>query len=183
MSTLKFEKPTNAIFKRLGTNRNIAFCRIERNVKDLMNISAKVELSLSLLLKEIKSLDAHEKASISEQIDDLDIAVRVFGEMQSEMRTCFYPDAEDMIYWYELPTDQESMYLIIKASPLHVNEQLYEKVFKNKSAVIATSATLTISERFKYFMKRSGLEMMEGDRVKTVIYESPFNYEEQCEIW
>jgi len=88
-----------------------------------------------------------------------------------------------MIYWYELPTDQESMYLIIKASPLHVNEQLYNKVFNNKSSVIATSATLTISERFKYFMKRSGLEMIEGDRVKTEIYESPFNYEEQCEIW
>ena len=154
-----------------------------KECEELMNISAKIDRSLALLLKEIKSLDPHEKASISEQVDDLDIAVRVFGEMQVEMRTCFYPDAEDMIYWYELPTDPESMYLIIKASPLHVNEQLYEKVFSNKSAVIATSATLTISERFKYFMKRSGLEMMEGDRVKTVIYESPFNYEEQCEIW
>ncbi|MEA2077148.1 MAG: helicase C-terminal domain-containing protein [Candidatus Marinimicrobia bacterium] len=154
-----------------------------KECQDLMNASAKIDRSLALLLKEIKSLNAHEKASISEQADDLDIAVKVFGEMQSEMRTCFYPDAEDIIYWYELPVDQDSLYMIIKASPLHVNEQLYEKVFKNKKAVIATSATLTISERFKYFMKRSGMDLLEEDRTKTEMYESPFNYEEQCEIW
>jgi predicted DnaQ family exonuclease/DinG family helicase len=150
---------------------------------DLMKISAKVETSLSLLLKEIKSLQAAEKASISEQADDLDIAIRTFGEMQAEMRTCFYPDSDDYIYWYELPVDQDSVYMTIKASPLHVNEQLHEKVFKNKKAVIATSATLTIAERFKYFLKRSGLDLMDEDRVKTEMYESPFNYEEQCEIW
>lgn len=150
---------------------------------ELMNLSAKLERSLALLLKEIKALDTKEKASISEQCDDLNIAINAFGELQSDMRTCFFPDSEDMIFWYELPVDSDSIFMTVKASPLHVNEQLHEKVFKNKKAVIATSATLTIADRFKYFMKRSGLEMMEGDRVRTEIYESPFNYEEQCEIW
>ena len=154
-----------------------------KECNDLMKISTKLEKSLSLLLKEIKSLDAAEKASISEQADDLDIAINTFGEMQAEMRTCFYPDTDEYIYWYELPVDQENANIIIKASPLHVNEQLHEKVFKDKKAVIATSATLTIADRFKYFMKRSGLDMMDEDRIKNEIYESPFNYEEQCEIW
>lgn len=151
--------------------------------EELMQHSTRLDKSLNLLLKEIKALEAHEKASISEQVDDLDMAVRVFGELQAEMRTCLYPDSEDYIYWYELPTDQDSLYITIKASPLHVNEQLFDKVYKNKMSIIATSATLSISERFKYFMKRSGLDMIESDRVKTLIYESPFNYEEQCEIW
>ena len=154
-----------------------------KECEELMKVSAKVDRSLALLLKELNALNTKEKASISDQGDDLGLAIMAFGEMQAEMRTCFYPDTDDLIYWYELPVDIDSIFLTIKASPLHVNEQLYEKVFKNKKAVIATSATLSIADRFKYFLKRSGLDMMEEGRVRTEIYESPFNYEEQCEIW
>ncbi len=151
--------------------------------QELMDAAVKVDRSLALLEREIKALNAKEKASISEISDDLDIAVNVFGELQAEMRTCFYPDTDDLIYWYELPTDSDSIFMPVKASPLHVNEQLFEKVFSDKMAVVATSATLTIADRFKYFMKRSGLDMMDPDRIKTCIYESPFDYNEQCEIW
>ncbi|MBW6458822.1 MAG: hypothetical protein K0B52_06655, partial [FCB group bacterium] len=149
----------------------------------LLTASARLNSTLSLLLKEIDGLKASEKASISEQGDDLDLAIAAFRELQSAMRTCLLPDEENMIYWYEVPVDDGSFQISIKASPLHVNEVLYEKIYKNKFALIATSATLTVSERFKYFMSRSGMDRIEEERVKTRMYESPFNYEEQCEIW
>lgn len=151
--------------------------------QELMDSAAKVDRSLALLLREIKALNSPEKTSLSAVMDDLDIAVKVFEELQAEMRICFYPDEDEYIYWYELPTDADSIFIPIKASPLHVNEQLFQKVFQDKMAVVATSATLTISDRFKYFMKRSGLDLIDPDRVKTEIYESPFDYNEQCEIW
>ncbi len=151
--------------------------------QELMETASKVDRSLALLDREIKALNSDEKTLLSEVKDDLDIAVRAFEELQAEMRISFYPDDDEYIYWYELPTDANSMFIPIKVSPLHVNQVLFDKVFKDKMAVIATSATLTISERFKYFMKRSGLEMIDEDRVKTEIYESPFDFNEQCEIW
>ena len=149
----------------------------------LLSASARLESTLSLLLKEIGALKADEKASISEPGDELDLAIASFLELQSDMRICLLPDEEDMIYWYEVPVDDGSFQISINASPLHVNEILYEKIYKNKFAIIASSATLTVAERFKYFMNRSGMDLIDAERVKTRIYESPFNYEEQCEIW
>lgn len=149
----------------------------------LLHAAAKLESTLHLLQKETDSLTATEKAAISEQMDDLELAIHDFEELITGLRICLTPDDEDMIYWYEIPLDTESIYISIKAAPLHVNRVLYDKIFSNKYAVIATSATLTVAERFKYFMKRSGMDLLEEERVKTRIYESPFNYEEQCEIW
>ena len=154
-----------------------------KKANDLLESAARLDRTLELLLKEINSLESHEKASISEHADDIEMAVEAFRELQTGMRVCFCPDNEEMIYWYEAPTDAENTNLTIKASPLHVNELLYEKIYKNKFALVATSATLTVAERYKYFMKRSGMDLIEPDRVKTHIYESPFNYDEQCEIW
>ncbi|MFO7841976.1 MAG: helicase C-terminal domain-containing protein [Fidelibacterota bacterium] len=154
-----------------------------KEVDSLLHTASRLDRSLSLLFKEIETLKAGEKSSISEASDDLEIAFTAFEELLQDIRICMSPDSEEMIYWYEVPTDAESINLSIKASPLHVNEVLHEKVYKNKYALIATSATLTVAERFKYFLKRSGMGLISPERLKTRIYESPFNYDEQCEIW
>ncbi|MDZ7821641.1 MAG: helicase C-terminal domain-containing protein [Candidatus Marinimicrobia bacterium] len=149
----------------------------------LLNTASRLDRSLALLLKEIDTLNTGEKTSISGSIDDLGIAVEAYQALVQDLRVCMSPDSDTMIYWYEVPKDTESINLSIKASPLHVNEVLFNKVYKNKFALIATSATLTVADRFKYFLKRSGMELIEAERLKTRIYESPFDYESQCEIW
>jgi len=149
----------------------------------LLQSAARLDSTLDLLKKEVDSLEPAERASISEQMDELELAITVFEEMQNALRICLSPDDEEMIYWYEIPTDPESIYVSIKAVPLHVNRELYEQIYRNKYALIATSATLSVAGRFKYFMKRSGMDLIEEERVKTTVYESPFDYREQCEIW
>ena len=154
-----------------------------KEAEGLLNAAAKLDRSLALLVKEIESLKGKEKDSITDAVDDLGIAIGAFEELLQDLRICLSPDSEEMIYWYEVPVDTDSISLSIKAAPLHVNEVLYRKIFSNKYALIATSATLTVAERFKYFLKRSGMDLIDGDRLKSRIYESPFNYDDQCEIW
>lgn len=154
-----------------------------KSADTLLQAAARLDSSLDLLKKEIDSLDPAEKASLSEQMDELGLAITAFEELQQGLRICLTPDDDAMIYWYEIPTDPESIYLSIKAVPLHVDRVLNDLIYQNKYAMIATSATLTVAGRFKYFMKRSGMELVEAERVKTQIYDSPFDYREQCEIW
>lgn len=139
--------------------------------------------TVNLLRKELDALAPKEAAVVYDIASDLDNAFKELDVLIKNLQTALFPEKEDLIYWYEVPTDANNHHISIKVAPLHVNQVLHEKVFANKHSVIATSATLTISDRFKYFLNRSGLNMIEEERRKEVQYESPFNYEEQCNVW
>lgn len=86
------------------------------------------------------------------------------------------------VYWAELeqsPRSQNrSCYLI--AAPIDVGALLYERLFKNKSTVILTSATLTVGGDFVHFMERNGLDYIPDERLIKAHFDSPFVYDHQA---
>lgn len=65
--------------------------------------------------------------------------------------------------------------LYLKTSPIDVSEILKEKIFSRLDTVILTSATLSISGSFKYFLKDVGLPLS----TLTAQVDSPFDYDQQ----
>ena len=61
-------------------------------------------------------------------------------------------------------------------TPLSIAPMMKEGVFEPFRTVVCTSATLRIGTQFNYWMHRSGVSLMEEERVLSGVYESPFPY-------
>ncbi len=61
-------------------------------------------------------------------------------------------------------------------TPLSVAPMMKEGVFEPFRTVICTSATLRIATHFTYWMQRTGVSLMDGERVLSGVYDSPFPY-------
>lgn len=61
-------------------------------------------------------------------------------------------------------------------TPLSIAPMMQEGVFEPLRTVVCTSATLRIASRFDYWMRRTGVSLVEDDRVLSGVYESPFPY-------
>ncbi|MBI1821426.1 MAG: ATP-dependent DNA helicase [Nitrospirae bacterium] len=75
------------------------------------------------------------------------------------------------IYWGEFRTGEGGMHLVLHATPLQVSDYLQQSLFNQTGAMIFTSATLTVDNRFEYVKKRTGMAPQEEYQ-----FHSPFDY-------
>lgn len=61
-------------------------------------------------------------------------------------------------------------------TPLSVAPMMNKGLYEPLSTVICTSATLRIAQSFDYWMRRSGVNLAEPDRVDSLVFDSPFPY-------
>lgn len=74
---------------------------------------------------------------------------------------------------------EQSSRLYLKTSPIEVNDILKEKMFIRLDTVILTSATLSISNSFKYFLQDVGLP----PSTITAQVDSPFDFDQQMSLF
>ncbi|GAB4364899.1 MAG: helicase C-terminal domain-containing protein [Calditrichia bacterium] len=86
---------------------------------------------------------------------------------------------DNFVYWFELPSRENSDDSRLYAAPLNIAEILYHKLYKNLNTAIFTSATLTVGKSFDYFLNRIGLNLVEPERLVTLLLDTHFNYQEQ----
>jgi predicted DnaQ family exonuclease/DinG family helicase len=89
-------------------------------------------------------------------------------------------EAEDHVYWVEIPAQEESFDARLLSAPLNVNQLMRTLVYDRLQAAVHTSATLTVAGRFDYFLQRSGLDLVEPERLRILSVGSPFNFQEQA---
>lgn len=87
---------------------------------------------------------------------------------------------DNWVYWFELPGRQDSDDTRLYAVPLQIADILGEKLYKKLKTGIFTSATLTISKDFSYFLERVGLNTIDKNRLQLLLLDSPFNFQEQA---
>ena len=86
---------------------------------------------------------------------------------------------DNFVYWYELPSREDSDDTRLYAAPLDVGAVLNEKLYARLKSAVFTSATLAIRSDFNYFLNRVGLHYAPSERLATRLLDSPFNYQEQ----
>ena len=143
----------------------------------------EIKKEFDTFLVELKNLSVEEQDALKDEYEKLIIQVRELFEVVDNVNIILEPKEANWVYWYEIPKDIKSLNIRIKASPIEVNEEIYNKILKDKHSVIATSATMTVSNRFKYFLKTTGFDLVENKRLITKLYQSPFDYEKQSSIW
>lgn len=93
-----------------------------------------------------------------------------FYEFSNEIQALVFEPSSDRVYWVEI---QPNGYrLILHSAPIHIGSLMDKYLWREKAAVIVTSATLTAAGEFDYL--RGRLSAADADELALG---SPFDYE------
>lgn len=92
----------------------------------------------------------------------------------------FCNDDPDSCRWLEIKKNSRGSQATICVAPLEVDETIKTALFDPISTVVLTSATLTVGSSFGYLRRRTGLELLEPERLLELSLASPFDYAQQA---
>lgn len=118
-----------------------------------------------------------------ESSDDLfSECVRLMDQVENVQKILFHfalADYEKTIVWSEIHPDREDRAVILYSVPLEIGQILSEQLYSRLSRCVFTSATLSVSGEFNYFIHQLGLDRIESERLVTRLFGSPFHYDDQ----
>lgn len=134
------------------------------------NLAGRIQALVSVLASLISTLN-------EEDADEVEELRFVIAGHQRELQALFDTlitvrniNDPQQVTWLE-----QTSRLFLKTSPLEVSDILKEKIFSRLDTVILTSATLSISGSFRYFLQDVGL----SPSTMTAQVDSPFDYDQQ----
>ncbi|MCK5760490.1 MAG: hypothetical protein KAH33_04300, partial [Candidatus Delongbacteria bacterium] len=92
------------------------------------------------------------------------------------------PQRENDVFWYELLKKDSNTFLSLYSAPLNVSKILQDNFYNNLKSIVFTSATLTIENRFKYMKRKLGLDLIDDNKIETLMLGSPFNLDDQLKL-
>lgn len=108
----------------------------------------------------------------------LSMYASICQEYAENLASLIHIEDEKHVTWLEI--DEVNDYFCLKRSPLEVGPSLYNLIYESKNCVIFTSATLTINNKFDFFIKQTGLDRFPDEKLRTVIIPASYNYDSQA---
>lgn len=181
-------------------HKHIAYLAENKLLSNGKNFDPKLEASYLPVLEDGKMLysefsSVHDSIKTSfEKYNELDedrLDVQVFQAVKyiltvfekSMFALSLFLDIRahwnEMIYYAEeILMDNEKNYVIV-ITPQSVGQSLSEGLFQDKKAIIFTSATISVGGNFEYFISNL---FVNRDDIKTLVYDSSFDFEENMKI-
>ncbi len=95
----------------------------------------------------------------------------------------FIEDTPELCRWITVHRrDNRPPLLALCAAPVEIGPPLRDFLFERFESLILTSATLTVENRFDYFVERTGVAGLPPDRVRKLRLPSPFHFADQALI-
>ncbi|MFJ5715757.1 ATP-dependent DNA helicase DinG [Neobacillus sp. NPDC093127] len=158
-----------------GKERSALVHSAERTAFLLKDLHSAIMDRLDSIKRAKGTLTAAEENKLEE--------LYLFGQELSELRKtvmkCFLNESKD-VKWIEMDTRSPQNITTFLAQPAFVADQLREKFFQVKKAVVLTSATLTVNHSYSYIMKELGLN---ADVTVQQSIPSPFEYKNQVQLF
>ncbi len=135
--------------------------------------------------------------TVIEGIDDEDQNEQVVWESKFALRRlefvgqlCLnfqeWAERQDSVFWIEknrfqtrggrAASDDPVWYPRFVQTPLSIAPMMCEGVFEPFTTVICTSATLRIAQKFDFWMRRTGITLVDENRILSGEFDSPFPY-------
>jgi len=92
----------------------------------------------------------------------------------------FCTDDPEACCWLEVKKNSRGSQATICVAPLEVAETIKTALLDPIPTVVLTSATLTVGGSFGYLRRRTGLDLLEPERLQELALASPFDYAEQA---
>ncbi|MDP4158533.1 MAG: helicase C-terminal domain-containing protein [Bacillota bacterium] len=165
----------------LGTRRTFRLVASDATQKWWEGLKVQIENLLgrtialrSVLEGLIRTLNEEDADEIEELRYELSSHQRELQELTDTLNMVLNINNPLQVTWIELNTR-----LYLKTTPIEVSDILKEKIFARLDTVILTSATLSISNSFRYFLKDIGLPLS----TTTSQVDSPFDYDQQMKFF
>lgn len=148
----------------------------------LMAFHRSCEKIICELTEVIDLLDGEPKGGENESvIRECSLCVRRIAAL-TEIGSKFLSlesDSEN-IYWLskEKRLNGDS-FVQFNITPMDVAPILAESLWSEVETAVCTSATLAVDSRFEFFLKSVGMNAFSGNRLKTVVFSSPFPYRDR----
>ncbi len=133
-----------------------------------------------------KSIDIFEDISEKKVFDFQDQIYRElisiesdFSRLQDDFDFCLKAEESKYVYWFELPRNERSNDVLLRAVPLNIAELLQKYLYKQVETAVFTSATLTTNGSFNYFEERIGLTLLQEKELERFNFGSPFDFKKQ----
>ncbi len=142
----------------------------------------EISRQLNTLEASVKSLSPPDmtEGPFAELLSLISVVRGGFDEFASSLSMLLEGAHQHTVYWMETLSEKERT-VSLNAAPLSIALQLQELLYKNKTSVIFSSATLRIRNQFEHIRRRLGLSLIAAEKpVAEFIAESPFNYPQQC---
>lgn len=145
----------------------------------LADLAGSAAIPLSALDAELRRAVAASREWLGgedpdQDLRELEIIRGRLDEAATLLREAFLDPQADQVYWLTVPS--RSAYVAVRSAPLNVGGLLKEHVYRERSAVVFTSASLAVAGSFDYFKSRVGLP----EEMETLILSSPFDYLRQA---
>ncbi|GAB4332154.1 MAG: helicase C-terminal domain-containing protein [Calditrichia bacterium] len=149
-----------------------AYLELDERLRELMNELNSLIESLKLLKEDSFKYQRQTSQDLQAQFSSLD-------SVKNTLELLLTAEWDDFVYWFEIIKRDYHEECRLYAAPLNVAELLYHKLYRPLRTAIFASATLTVGKSFNYFIKRVGLDLVESERLKTLLLDTPFEYERQ----
>lgn len=165
-----------------GTTANLGFPQAPpKKVQDLLVRCRSCYAALQKNLQKLSTLFAHTETAEDAPDDTMREGMLAFHRLQaiSETLASFleWEQHPDFVFWIELlHTANDTLTPYFHKTPIDMAPILRTSVFDPFETVICTSATLTVSSSFSYWLQRMGLQTCSQDALLTGTFDSPFPY-------
>lgn len=191
-------KTKKGLLARLRKNKTRELCEVAESavaaffdeVDQVLNYSGGVSKTLRIrvpnfvadivteclrtIQSSLKELEDQEKPSVNKE--ELQAARRLTWESEVLIREFLAQTDKSLTYWVERSPGRFPN-TILHTAPTSVAESVGQKLFKDGSSVIMTSATLAVNGSLAYFQDRIG-----AASAQTLVLDSPFDYRKQMRI-
>ncbi|MCF0243072.1 MAG: ATP-dependent DNA helicase [Treponema sp.] len=111
------------------------------------------------------------------------ISRRLEGYLKLMRDFSVWDEHPDHVFWIQkkrlsdsLARDVNPWFVTFTSTPLNISYLMNEGVYDPMKTVIFTSATLRTGNNYNYWMNRSGVNLVEKERICTENFDSPFPY-------
>ncbi|WP_175991232.1 ATP-dependent DNA helicase DinG [Bacillus sp. Marseille-Q1617] len=153
---------------------------VQMAMERVISVMKMIDKEFQDILDTIKSKKLKLKDSEKALVEEFYSFLVEWNELCQAFRTVFLKEMTDYVLWLDGDTRSLPNSLVIQAQPVAVAQNLKKDLFSNKKSVVLTSATLTVSDSFKYFLNEIGLS---GDEMKELQLSSPFDYAQAATLF
>ncbi len=160
-------------------------CDIIKPIRALIEKFYRFIPVLNQLLAKVKYLP--DKAQVKFASIKLDIK-SCKGRLQSvadDMAVFIEPvnfekkDEAMLCRWFEIKNGKNGKAIKFCHTPINISKDMKSYVYDKFDTIVLTSATLAINKNFNFFKQRTGLDLVNANKLAEKYLESPFDYEHQ----
>ncbi len=153
--------------------------RAERDWTELAEAGQSLSTALAALDVQLRRAVAAAREWLGgeepdQALRELEIIRGRLAEAELLVREALVGPDPNRVYWFTLLARTSTA--VLRSAPLNVGLLLREHVYRERSTVIFTSASLAVGGSFDHFCRRVGLP----PEIETLILESPFDYLNQA---